>query len=134
VRPFSRALLLPVCLALGACGAPRLITPYRMEIQQGNYISQEMVAQLKPGMTREQVRYILGTPLVTDIFHGERWDYVYTRDRQGRPYEERKISVIFENGKLARIEGDVVPAAPKKKSAAPEREGGAHAEAQGRRP
>ena len=54
------------------------IKVYRIEIQQGNYITQEMVAQLKNGMTREQVRYVLGTPLVTDIFHADRWDYVFT--------------------------------------------------------
>lgn len=88
-----------------------------MEIQQGNYVSQEMVSQLKPGMSKEQVRYVLGTPLVTDIFHADRWDYVYFRDIQGRGREERKIAVTFEDGKLARILGDVVPAAPSEEAA-----------------
>jgi outer membrane protein assembly factor BamE len=87
------------------------VTPYRIEIQQGNFVSQEMVSQLKPGMTREQVRFVLGTPLVADIFHADRWDYPYYRDVPGKPREQRKFSVFFEDGKLARVTGDVVPAA-----------------------
>ena len=69
---------------LAACGVPRIpgITPYQPEIQQGNYVSQEMISQVKPGMTREQVRFILGTPLLTDIFHADRWDYVYWREAE----------------------------------------------------
>ena len=102
--------VLPIALVLTACGVPRIVTPYRMDIQQGNYISQDMVAQLRPGMSREQVRFVLGTPLVTDIFHADRWDYVYYQDRFGGRREERRIAVIFEDGKLARVIGDVVPA------------------------
>jgi len=89
-----------------------------MEIQQGNYISQEMVSKLKLGMSKDQVRFVLGTPLVTDIFHADRWDYVYYRDTQRGGREERKIAVVFENGKLARVLGDVLPAAPREESAA----------------
>ena len=96
--------------ALAACAPPKVIQPYRMDIQQGNYISQEMVSQLKIGMTKEQVRYVLGTPLVADIFHADRWDYVYYRDPRRGAREGRKIAVVFENGKLARVLGDVVPA------------------------
>ncbi len=106
-----RALLAAATLALGACGVPQIVTPYRMEIQQGNYLSQEMVAQLKPGMSREQVRFILGTPLVTDIFHADRWDYVFYRELPYGKREQRVLSVHFEGGKLARVAGDVVPAA-----------------------
>jgi len=105
-----RVSFIALLLALTACGVPRIVTPYRMDIQQGNYISQDMVAQLKPGMSREQVRFVLGTPLVTDVFHADRWDYVYYQDRFGGSREERKIAVIFEDGKLARVLGDVVPA------------------------
>ena len=83
---------------------------YRMEIQQGNYISQEAVSQLKLGMTKEQVRFVLGTPLVADIFHENRWDYVYRRQRENsRQVEERRVSVFFEGDKLVRLEGDVMP-------------------------
>ncbi len=91
---------------------PRIpgITPYKMEIQQGNFVSQEMVSKLKPGMTKEQVRFVLGTPLITDIFHGDRWDYVYWREDQAGNREQRKLAVFFDKGKLARLDGDVVPA------------------------
>lgn len=91
---------------------PRFVTPYRMEIQQGNFITQEMISQLKPGMTREQVRFVLGSPLVVDLFHATRWDYVFQRALENnRGFEQRKITVFFDNDKLTRIEGDVVPAA-----------------------
>ena len=76
-----RRWLLPLCLlVLSGCGfVPRIpgVSPYRIDIQQGNYISQDMVGQLKPGMSKEQVRLTLGTPLLTDIFHADHWDYVY---------------------------------------------------------
>ena len=99
-------------LASGCGFVPRIpgITPYRIDIQQGNYISQEMVSQLKIGMTKEQVRYVLGTPLVADIFHADRWDYVYWRERPGEKREQRKLTVHFEDGKLNRLDGDVVSA------------------------
>lgn len=96
--------------ALAACGGNPL-APYRMEIQQGNYITQEAVSQLKPGMTKEQVRFVLGTPLINDIFHENRWDYVFmlTRNRSS-PLEERRLTVFFDpKGVLDRLEGDVVP-------------------------
>ncbi len=121
MRFASRALTVAAALLLGACGVPQLITPYRMDIQQGNYISQEMVSQLRPGMTREQVRFVLGTPLLADIFHADRWDYVYYRDVLGGVREERKIAVIFQDGKLVRVEGDVVPAASADAAAVPEK-------------
>ena len=110
--------------ALSACGGTNFITPYRMDIQQGNYISQDMVSQLKIGMSKEQVRYVLGTPLVADIFHADRWDYVYYRDPRKGQREGRKIAVLFENGKLVRVLGDVVaadPNAPPKASAGPQK-------------
>src|SRR5687767_14106840 len=82
IRRFLPVLLVLAAGVPGCSYVPRIpgITPYRMEIQQGNFVSQEMVSQLKPGMTREQVRFILGTPMVTDVFHPERWDYVYWRE------------------------------------------------------
>ena len=86
------------------------VTPYRIEIQQGNYISQEMVGQLKPGMSKEQVRLALGTPLLNDIFHADRWDYVFWRERPGADREQRKLTVFFEDGRLTRVDGDLVAA------------------------
>ena len=77
-----------------------------------NVALQELIAQVKPGMTREQVRFILGTPLLTDIFHADRWDYVYWRETQDGRREQRKIALFFADGKVARVEGDLVsPAA-----------------------
>jgi outer membrane protein assembly factor BamE len=104
-------LILAFPLLTAACGLMPSLTPYRIEVQQGNYVTQEMVAQLKPGLTRDQVRFVLGTPLVSDIFHEERWDYVFTRQRaNSSEVEYRRMAVFFEDGKLKRIEGDVVAA------------------------
>jgi outer membrane protein assembly factor BamE len=105
-------LALPLLVALSACGsAPKitsLLTPYRIDVRQGNYVTQEMVAQLQTGQSKDQVRYILGTPLVMDIYHAERWDYIY-RFQPGRgEAQQRRIAIIFSDGKLARIEGDVM--------------------------
>jgi outer membrane protein assembly factor BamE len=103
------AALLPACQSVQTPKIPG-VTPYRMVIQQGNFISQEMVSQLKPGMTREQVRFILGTPLVTDIFHADRWDYVFYRELPNGKREQRNLSVVFEKDRLARVIGDLMPA------------------------
>ncbi|HZF20061.1 MAG TPA: outer membrane protein assembly factor BamE [Burkholderiales bacterium] len=110
-RFVPRNLLLVLPLLAAACGP---LSPYRMEIQQGNFVTQEMAAQLKPGLTRDQVRFILGTPLVSDIFHEDRWDYVFVRQRaNSEEVERRRIAVFFEDGKLKRIDGDIVAAAGK---------------------
>jgi outer membrane protein assembly factor BamE len=113
---FLRALAAIAALFLVSCGSTRLhmptLTPYRMEIQQGNFISQETVSQLKLGMSKDQVRFVLGTPLITDSFHADRWDYVYRRQKvNSSELEQRKLAVFFDDGKLKRIEGDVTPAA-----------------------
>jgi outer membrane protein assembly factor BamE len=109
-----RTAALVALLLVAGCGVPRIpgITPYKPDIQQGNFVSQEMVQQLKTGMTREQVRFLLGTPLLTDIFHADRWDYIYWREATDGKRESRKLALFFTDGKLARMEGDVVsPAA-----------------------
>lgn len=90
------------------------ITPHHIDIQQGNLLTQEQVSLLKPGMTPSQVRFLLGTPLLVDPFHKNRWDYAYILQRGGKVIEQRHITVLFENDKLARIEGDVVAAQPAK--------------------
>ena len=98
-------------MVLAGCNFMPQVTPYRMEIQQGNFVTQEMVAQLKPGMTKEQVRFVLGTPLIVDPFHAERWDYVFSRMQENSTqYEQRRITVFFDgSGVLQRMAGDVVP-------------------------
>jgi outer membrane protein assembly factor BamE len=99
--------------ALAACTQTTVlpsITPHKIDIQQGNYVTQDMVAKLKPGMTRNQVRFILGTPLVVDPFRTDRWDYFYAMRKGGAAVEQRRMVVIFKDDRLARIEGDVAPA------------------------
>jgi len=103
----TRVLASALALLLGGCAPPSFLQPYRMDIQQGNYVTQEMVSQLKPGMSKEQVRFVMGTPLLTDIFHAERWDYVYYLDRQQQPKEQRRLAVYFQDGRLERLAGDV---------------------------
>jgi len=98
-------------LLLGACSSvPHIVTEYRIDVQQGNVLTQEMVSQLRPGLTRDQVRFALGTPMLVDMFHGDRWDYVY-RLQKGRTgeVELRRFTVFFDaDDKLYRVAGDVV--------------------------
>ena len=82
---------------------------YKIDINQGNYISQDMVDKLKVGQTKPQVRAALGTPLVTSAFRDNRWDYVYEFQRAGRVREHRQFTVYFTNDTLARWEGDEMP-------------------------
>jgi outer membrane protein assembly factor BamE len=103
--------------ALAACssfdnlshGIAGVITPYKVEIVQGNFVSKEQVDALQPGMSRQQVRDLLGTPLVTSVFHGDRWDYVFTIKRQGVEPQQRRLTVFFKGEALERFEGDPMP-------------------------
>lgn len=117
-RQLALACGLAACaLTLVACGP----LVYRIEVQQGNLVSQESVANLKHGMTKDQVRFVLGTPLVTDIFHADRWDYVFTLQpaRSRTIKESRRVTLLFDKGgRLDRVEGDVVPSAVKRGSTA----------------
>lgn len=85
------------------------LRPYRPDIQQGNFISREMVAQLKEGMTRDQVRFVLGTPLLTDVFHSERWDYPFRMAKGNGEMTTSRLTLTFVDDKLARIEGGDLP-------------------------
>lgn len=119
---FPYALLIVAVSLLAGCASsgfslPKIpgIEAHRMEIQQGNYVTQEMIAKLQPGMTRDQVRFVLGTPLVADAFHADRWDYMFRRQRaNSKEIEQRRIVIFFDDGRLSRIEGDVTPAADSK--------------------
>jgi outer membrane protein assembly factor BamE len=83
---------------------------YKLDVNQGNYLSQDMVNKLKVGQTRQQVRQLLGTPLLVSAFRDNRWDYVYEFNRQGHVVEHRTFTVYFVDEKLARWEGDEMPA------------------------
>ena len=85
------------------------VTPYRIDVVQGNFISSEQVAALRPGMGRQQVREILGTPLMTSVFHADRWEYVFTLKRPGLEVQSRRLTVFFKDGVLERTEGDEMP-------------------------
>ncbi len=104
------ALLLAGCRQMPTLPVLPVLAPYKIDIQQGNVVTQEMMAKLKPGMTPGQVRFVLGTPLVVDAFHKDRWDYVYSYSKGGTVLEHRRIVIVFQDEKLARIEGDVLPA------------------------
>ena len=87
-----------------------MLAAHKIDIQQGNYIDQAMVAKLKPEMTRSQVRFVLGTPLIADAFHPYRWDYVYLTGKANNVHTHHKITVVFDGDKLSHVEGDLVPA------------------------
>jgi outer membrane protein assembly factor BamE len=105
------------CAVLAACGSfnsassriSGLVTPYKIEIVQGNFVSKEQVQALQPGMSRNQVREVLGTPLLASIFHADRWEYVFTLKRQGVQPQARKLTVYFKDDVLQRFEGDEMP-------------------------
>lgn len=86
-----------------------IVKPYRVEVVQGNFISSEQVQALQPGMSRQQVREILGTPLMASLFHSDRWEYVFTLKRPGVEAQTRKLTVYFKNNAMERVEGDPMP-------------------------
>ena len=86
-----------------------VVTPYKIEIVQGNFVSREQVQALQPGMGRQQVRDILGTPLVTSLFHADRWEYVFTLKRPNLDLQTRKLTVFFQGDSFERVEGDEMP-------------------------
>ena len=85
------------------------ITPYKVDVIQGNFISKEQVESLKAGMSRAQVKDVLGTPLISSLFHTDRWDYVFTLKRQGVEPQSFKYTVFFKGDQLERFEGDSMP-------------------------
>ena len=127
VRRFAAAVLLGTALFASGCSTIDSYLPtarsfgvYKLDINQGNYLTQDQVDKLKVGQTKQQVRMILGTPLVTSAFRDNRWDYVYEFQRQGRMTEHRQFTVFFAEDRLARWEGDELPtsAAAQNRSAA----------------
>jgi outer membrane protein assembly factor BamE len=121
VSPHRRVWLLlggvVASLCLGACTSVSdsarstltAITPYRVEVVQGNFISKEQVDALKIGMTRQQAREVLGTSLLNDVFHKDRWDYVFTIRRQGVDPQQRRLTLYFKGDELVRFDGDPMP-------------------------
>lgn len=86
-----------------------VFSPYRPDIQQGNFVSQEMLTQLKVGQTREQVKFILGTPLLTDAFHANRWDYPFYLARGNGELTQARVTVYFKDDKVEKFDGGNLP-------------------------
>lgn len=86
-----------------------IFSPYKIDVQQGNFISQEQLSQLKTGMTPEQVHFILGTPLLNDLFHANRWDYVFRMQKGSGEVITSRIAVHFQDNRVARIDAGSLP-------------------------
>ena len=101
------SLTLTGLFALAGCSFPGV---YKIDIQQGNVVTQDMVDQLRPGMTRRQVRFIMGSPLITDTFHPDRWDYVYSIQPGGGQRFQDRLSLVFsDTDQLVGLSGDFMP-------------------------
>ena len=110
-----RIFILVLSLLVTACSSSLpSIKPYKMPIQQGNLVTSKMMMQLKPGMTKTQVRFVMGTPLITDSFHKDQWDYFYQMEKDNLIIEKRRVILMFEKDLLAKVKGDVVPASASK--------------------
>jgi outer membrane protein assembly factor BamE len=116
--PTSLTTLLLALAAAGLAGCASLqrtdsfiglITPYRIDIVQGNVVTKEQAALLAPGMTRSQVIDVLGTPMLTDPFHADRWDYIFTMRRPGAALQRRSVVVHFEHGVVKKVEAPDLP-------------------------
>lgn len=107
-----RILLISLAVAcLSACSFVGFPGVYKIDVEQGNIVTQEMADQLKPGMSRRQVRFILGTPLVEDTFNQARWDYPYVKRNGPTVLNQSRLTVVFEGDSLAAVTGDYLPPA-----------------------
>lgn len=116
LRPTQTLLVALACAAVTACSSlpdarkvTDTVSPYKIDVVQGNVVTREQAEYLKPGMPRAVVRDVLGTPLLASVFHADRWDYVFTLRRQGAESQARKVTVFFKNEVLERIEADDLP-------------------------
>ena len=115
----QKILMAVACGVLASCSSGTMssssinpvnwITPYKVDVIQGNFVAREQVEQLQAGMTRDQVKAVLGTPLLTSLFHADRWDYVFTLKRQGIEPQSFKYTVFFKGDQLERFSGDSMP-------------------------
>ena len=109
----KKLLIIITCLAsliLAGC-SERFHIVHKIDVQQGNVVTQDRVDQLEPGMTRNQVQYIMGSPIVVDVFHQGRWDYLYVKRNGPDVLNESKITVVFEGDNLSAVTGDYLPPA-----------------------
>jgi outer membrane protein assembly factor BamE len=90
-------------------GFPGIPGVYKIDVQQGNIVTQDMIDQLRPGMTKQQVQFVMGTPLILDTFAPDRWDYVYSIQPGGKKRKQKSVSLFFENDQLTHFVGDFIP-------------------------
>lgn len=110
MQPHRTIISLIAILPLAACTyVDRIPLLYHLDIHQGNIVSQEMVDQLKPGMNKRQVTFIMGTPLTVSPFHDNRWDYLYSNQPGGEDRLQRRISLMFDQDELVGLQGDFKP-------------------------
>lgn len=102
----AKACILLVLLFTGCSYLPPV--PYRIDVQQGNVVTDEMIETLKPGMTKSQVLFVMGSPLIVDAFRENRWDYVYIFRDKGKLSEQKRLTIFFENELLTSIESHQV--------------------------
>ena len=120
-----KAFILLVFLILAGCSyLPHIM--YKIDVQQGNVVTEEMLEKLKPGMTKSQVLFVMGSPLIVDAFRDNRWDYVYVLREKGDLVEQKRLTIYFDNDKLVNIENFLSfsrdPIKPKPAAASPEPE------------
>jgi len=109
-KSINQILLLLLCtLSISLSGCGFIPGVYKIDVQQGNVVTQEMVDQLRPGMTQRQVRFIMGTPLLQDTFHPDRWDYLYSMKSGRSDRVQERISLNFEDNRLVGLSGDFMP-------------------------
>ena len=104
-----KLVLLSTLLASCSYLSSPVLSPYKMDIRQGNYVTPEMREKLKLGMSKQQVRYVLGTPMVSDAFHGNRWDYIYSLEQRGEVVEKQRLTLYFEGDNLVRMDDGSQP-------------------------
>jgi outer membrane protein assembly factor BamE len=117
VSPALKSLLLALSASLAACSSfdgasnrlASIVTPYQIDVVQGNVITREQVDLLRPGLPRQSVRDLLGTPLLQSVFHSNRWDYVFTFKRRGEEPQLRKLTIFFKDDALERFDADPMP-------------------------
>ncbi len=116
-RSLNLTLVVLAFAGLGGCSSfdgasnriASIVSPYKTDIVQGNVVTREQLVLVKPGMQKAQVRDVLGTALLTSVFHADRWDYVFTLKQQGAQPQSRKVTVFFKNDLVERIEADPLP-------------------------
>ena len=105
-----KALTLSIFCLLSLTACSSLPEPYKIDIPQGNIIDQAMIDRIKPGMSKSQVQYLLGTPMLADVFHRDRWDYVFSNQSGSHERTEKQLTIFFQNDQVVQVTGDYLPA------------------------